>query len=598
VSVSALELKPRGAVALFDAALHLCASHGGLWALTFPGGAAVVCALYLVADAVHLHHGLVGPVAALTAAWLVRALGQGAAAHLLSEELVGREAPSLRACVGAALRRAPGLVTAAAVMGALNLLIWAFTAGLGFLFFSAHLCGYPVTMRGEGNVLRLPSTCNRLLGPARATAGSVRLLGASQLLLAVNLHTSLLLTLHLGPTILGLDVAWLNRFCSLSNPVWLACLAGLTFAVFEPIRAACATLLLIDGRVRQEGLDLLAQVEQLPKLGKSGARLATLLVAALLLPAPAHASALRERLQKVLVRCEVEPEDAPDLSTVDALPAAAQAPLSRFVRRVEDLATEEQDCEGAVVELEAGVEELARVAHAPATRSAADARAEAARVLARPEFQEPATPDDAQPTERVDESDWLQRLLEWLARLLKDTTVAERERPLAGPSMPMFGASVVIALALALVVGVLVYLLVHFRRRPEAAEQEALDQGLVSQAVLDEASALSRPAEGWAELADRLADQRRYRDAIRALYLSLLARLHRDGAIDYEPTASNWDSVRSYRGPREGKQRFRTLTERFDFAWYGQEQVAQEAWATFRETTLPLLSAPAPELAP
>ena len=46
-------------------------------------------------------------------------------------------------------------------------------------------------------------------------------------------------------------------------------LAAITFTLFEPIKAAAATLLLVDGRVRQEGLDLLAAVQQLPARGRT-----------------------------------------------------------------------------------------------------------------------------------------------------------------------------------------------------------------------------------------------------------------------------------------------------------------------------------------
>ncbi|RKH88880.1 hypothetical protein D7Y13_41155, partial [Corallococcus praedator] len=52
MAVSALELRPRGPVALMDAALRLCARNAGLWALTLPGGAAVVAALLHLVDAV------------------------------------------------------------------------------------------------------------------------------------------------------------------------------------------------------------------------------------------------------------------------------------------------------------------------------------------------------------------------------------------------------------------------------------------------------------------------------------------------------------------------------------------------------------------
>ena len=61
-------------------------------------------------------------------------------------------------------------------------------------------------------------------------------------------------------------------------------------------------------------------------------------------------------------------------------------------------------------------------------------------------------------------------------------------------------------------------------------------------------SALARAPESWAGLADVLAREGKFREAIRHLYLATLSRLHRDGAIDYDPAKSNWDYFRGFKG--------------------------------------------------
>ena len=104
--------------------------------------------------------------------------------------------------------------------------------------------------------------------------------------------------------------------------------------------------------------------------------------------------------------------------------------------------------------------------------------------------------------------------------------------------------------------------------------------------------ALSRPPEGWAHLADALAAKGEYREAVRNLYLALLSRLHRDGAIHYDETLSNWDYLRAFRGRPEVKAPFRELTRRFDFAWYGNVPVGVDGYTEFRTLTAPLLAAP------
>lgn len=85
---------------------------------------------------------------------------------------------------------------------------------------------------------------------------------------------------------------------------------------------------------------------------------------------------------------------------------------------------------------------------------------------------------------------------------------------------------------------------------------------------------------------------------MRSLYLALLSRLHRDGAILYDETLSNWDYLSQFRGHAEWKAPFRELTRRFDFAWYGNLPVGVDGYREFRALTEPLLAAPSrPEVA-
>jgi len=141
------------------------------------------------------------------------------------------------------------------------------------------------------------------------------------------------------------------------------------------------------------------------------------------------------------------------------------------------------------------------------------------------------------------------------------------------------------------VIAFLLWLLIRGRDRNQAvevgAELSSLHEAPLSS---DPMSALSRAPEGWAGLADALAREGKYREAIRHLYLALLSRLHRDGAIDYDPAKSNWDYFRSFKGRPSALGPFRELTRRFDFAWYGNLEVSQAAWNTFRGICEPLLA--------
>jgi hypothetical protein len=89
-----------------------------------------------------------------------------------------------------------------------------------------------------------------------------------------------------------------------------------------------------------------------------------------------------------------------------------------------------------------------------------------------------------------------------------------------------------------------------------------------------------------------MAARGNYREAVRCLYLALLSRLHRDGAITYDVTLSNWDYLRHFKGQREWLPPFRELTRRFDFAWYGNVPVGVEGYQDFRLLTEPMLNPP------
>jgi hypothetical protein len=597
MAVDALDLKPRGPIALYDAAIRVCATSSGVWALTLPAGAALVAAVFATADAGSRGESLLAPAAMLTAAWAFRAVSQGAACQYLERLILGPGEPTVRESFLAGLKRAPSLVITAAVVATLNGLLWLFTAGIGFFFFGAQAAAYATAMRGQGSALRVYGTASKLLGPTRHGAVWVRIAGLTQLLLALNLHLFVALALYLGRSVLGLDLTFVDRFASADNPGWLATVGAVTFALFEPLRAATGTLLLIDGRVRQEGLDLVAAVEQLPRRRvNKGLPLTAAVLLLALLPFSARASALRDRVDRLLLECQ--PGEEIDTRTLDRLETPSprdQSSLSRFVARLERRAYDEDDCEGAVDELRAGLRLLDEVPGGIEADAAAS-REEAKAILARPEFQRMPERPKSDAVEDAEAPSWFRKLWEdfWKAfwEWLRGKEPAESKLELPVGGSPMLGANAVMLVAIAVVAGTLLFILLRGwkRKRPEDAVLD--ESGAVSEQALssDPMSALSRPPEGWASLADQLAAQGQFREAIRHLYLALLSRLHRDGAIDYDPTRSNWEYLASFKGPSDQKPPFRELTRRFDFVWYGNLDANEASYAVFRRTAGPLLA--------
>ena len=612
--VPALELKPRQSIALFDAALRLCARSSGVWSLTLPAGACVIAAAFVLVDAISHHQDLLVPSAQFTAAWIFRAISMGAACHFLEGQVLGSTEPDPWRSFLAALKRTPSLIITAALTLMINSLIWCLSLGVGLLFIGSQNVAHAVAMRGQGHPLAVYGTASKLLGPTRHTAAWVRLCGLSQVLVLVNLHFVIAMFLYLGKTLFALDLTFINRFASFDNPTWVAAMIATTFTLFEPLRAATATLLLIDGRVRQEGLDLLATLEQLPRRRKAkGVQIAAVGIL-LLLPALVHAeddwsglynpgarapeakTNLTQRLAAVVDECALANRVSPaDLEAVGKLSPEDQSSLSRFVARVERRAYDEEDCDRAAADLLRGLK-LATQTQQLEQASVTSPRDEAKAILARAEFSVDP-PLEVKPKEEEEAPGWFARwwkdfwegIFRWLRNLGKD----EPEVPVTGPNLSFSAlglGNVVVIAAVAAVVVLLLWLLLRGRDNQTSGEGALISSLIETQLSKDPMSALARAPESWAGLADALAKEGKFREAIRHLYLAALSRLHGDGAIDYDPAKSNWDYFRGFKGNPVLLPPFRELTRRFDFAWYGNLEVSQSSWQTFRGLAEPILA--------
>jgi hypothetical protein len=274
---------------------------------------------------------------------------------------------------------------------------------------------------------------------------------------------------------------------------------------------------------------------------------------------------------------------------------------------VEQQAHDDEDCAKAAVTLEQGLA-LARQT-AALEQAAPDARAASARardILARPEFAEaPPAPEKEQTEEELSappkESGWWKDFKEWLKKKLEEFFKSDPDRS-PPPRPAAFSAesgsnvaNILVVIIVGLVLVMLATVLVRYRGRQQQEESAQLEVSTLDSKSLseDSMSALARPPEGWAHLADELAARGEYREAVRSLYLALLSRLHREGAILYDSNLSNWDYLRHFKGRRDWLPPFRELTRRFDFAWYGNLPVGAEGYRDFRTLTQPLLTGPA-----
>lgn len=141
----------------------------------------------------------------------------------------------------------------------------------------------------------------------------------------------------------------------------------------------------------------------------------------------------------------------------------------------------------------------------------------------------------------------------------------------------------------ALVVLLIVLVVVKLVREARAAPSRATLTREQLRAALDAGEALAADSDAWVEEAQRLADEQDLRRAYRAMYLALLAGLHRARRIDFRRSRTNWVYVDHYRGADDERQSFADLTRRFDDVWYGQRPPARESFGGVREQVDALL---------
>jgi len=138
-----------------------------------------------------------------------------------------------------------------------------------------------------------------------------------------------------------------------------------------------------------------------------------------------------------------------------------------------------------------------------------------------------------------------------------------------------------IAAALA---GTLVTALVLYQRRRPARKPAAAvknkNDALSLESLLGEAD--KQGGEGLWRQADELASTGKMRDAVRLLYLAVLAVLHRADLIRYSPTRTNGEYLRQLRDRTEVQRPFRGLTGMFEVKWYGERSCEQAEYDTCR----------------
>lgn len=587
------DLRPRGPAELYDAAVHLCARGGTpLPSLALAGAVLPAVSGLALAQRALTGHGYLVHAAIFAGCLMARGIFSGAAALAGEASLEGTPISAGEALARAARRG----VSLSAAGGLLVLIEWFLvpaTLFIGLAAWSPLFAGPALVARGEAGPWGMGRACRTRLGSEPTFV--VRLLhNVAFAVVAVNVASGVAMGLYLSRTLLGLDVTFLEQFASARNPVYLLAVVAVSAVALEPVKAALGLLLLVDARVRSEGLDLKAAVERLAA-ARAARGLAAALVLALGLGIPAAA------------RAEIDPQTEGDLADLMAdtgldqeskavedyqaareLAGPEAAALRRFSDRLREAREAGESTESLAQKLRDGLHEARRAQARRAPQ--ADPRAAAQEILAQPEFEPP--PERVKEEPETDQDNLLLRLLRWLFgdRKVEPEQVDPPGIPWAGLGPGVFQLITYLTLGIAL--GILAFVIIRAlvrRQREDAEEEEGAAAGGAGEAKTDLESALAKAPSGWWSEADALAAKGQHRAAMRALYLAVLSALHRRGAIDYDPTRSNWDYVKAFKGGLEELPPFRDLTRRFDFAWYGRLGADASGYDTARTLAGPLV---------
>lgn len=180
-----------------------------------------------------------------------------------------------------------------------------------------------------------------------------------------------------------------------------------------------------------------------------------------------------------------------------------------------------------------------------------------------------------------------QRLASWWDHLWEDEealVVAEPASPPGTSSRVLVG---LVAAGVSLAVIAMIVLLSRTLARPRRAPLQPAPCR-VSQGP----DPRSRSSRSWLVEAESAAERGAYGEAVRNLYLGVLAYQDSVGAIEARPGRSNGEYVGSFRGESAVRARFARATLQFDQLHYGGGPADSQRWSRMRAECVPLLSTP------
>lgn len=415
----------------------------------------------------------------------------------------------------------------------------------------------------------------RHAGQAAAVALARPILGV---IVAINLHLLLRIGLWIADDLAGFDCAVAAMVLTTRNPAYVAALVLFAWLLLAPYFEATSYLLHVDARARHEGLDLWYRVRRwFPAAPKQLVGCIALALAGLLHSPAAHADPRQDTVREVH-RALVHIID--EVKTAEPYPGSArwEPALRELAQRLNDASDRPN-----------GFRWFARGLDGFARADRASARSRLTDLERRLALLEESMPPDGEGKSKEE----IKALLPASTspkRSAPATEPKENKRPIdredplepePGPSRtgpgvvkPSAGRGLdqtAWLLLLGLFAAAVVVALVRARRRATVraapSSQASAPTELTLATLLQEADGAA--GERLWRQADELARAGRWLDALRTLYLAVLALLHRADLIRFAPTRTNGEYLAQVR-PRTGLYLpLESLTALFEQKFYG-----------------------------
>jgi hypothetical protein len=602
-TVSQVDIRPRTTGEILDDAVRLgLADAGPLLALSgsFLVPAFVVLLLMLALPSSGERWQTLGLPALAAVLLPLTGIGSGACQELFRRR--ASDTPvSLRGCLGSALGRGLDHV---AVRTLRTLTIPVFILGL-FLFIVPGLALWSVLATGHAWISA---------GEARARAAvreSARALQrnsfkvmavtfarlAATTFVALNLHVAAATFLWIAGNLGGLDTALLGLQLSLGNPAYLLTLVLLAWWLFSPVSEGSYYLLHLDTRVRYEGLDLWYSVQRLFALTVRGRTGVAAIVLAIWFVVPGSVQAQDRQLKAIQNARQGIAELKTEIGRT--APPARDAVWKQKLDTIGGTLKGAGDKPERYVWYDKAVEEFGR-------RSGTDAVQVLDRIDARLALIEDGlvARDQLEPNRSAGD---IRKLLPEAAPAAEEKKKPPEEpkpkedqfreieirgghgggfsgAPIAGFSM--LGWFIIVGLLVACVAVGIVLFIQERKRTPKKEIKKTTGEKKTPTEENDVRPDQIAPAALWAQ-ADELAQQGKFLEAVRRLYLAVLALLHRSRLIRYEKTRTNGEYIRQLRRATEAPPAihpaFVSLTGMFDQKWYGDRACDDREYGACRE---------------